>query len=109
MIKAIIHRIKVTKGCVVHWSEMENKIYWIIVLERCGNRYITYCWMHRQCFFGTRSIGIDNLNQYSPLIIDDLSIERNTGYSPGQTYDIMAGRYRSKLPMTVTTNLTLRK
>lgn len=49
--------------------------------------------MHRQCSFGTRSISIDNLNQYSPLIIDDFGIERNTEYSPGQTYDIMDGRY----------------
>ena len=50
---------------------------------------------------------IDNLNEYSLLIIDDLGIERNSEFALEQVYSVIDARYRSKKPLIVTTNLTL--
>lgn len=47
-----------------------------------------------------------NLNRYSLLILDDLGIERSTDYMKEMVYNIVDGRYRSGLPMIVTTNLS---
>ena len=46
------------------------------------------------------------LNRYSLLILDDLGIERSTGFMKEQIFSIVDGRYRSGLPMVVTSNLT---
>lgn len=48
-----------------------------------------------------------SLMRYSLLIIDDLGIERNTEYAKEQVYNIIDERYKAKLPLIVTTNLTL--
>lgn len=50
---------------------------------------------------------IDRLNRYSLIVIDDLGIERNTEYAKEQVYNIIDGRYRSGLPMIITTNMTM--
>lgn len=50
---------------------------------------------------------IASLMRYSLLIIDDLGIERNTEYAKEQVYNIIDERYKAKLPLIVTTNLTL--
>lgn len=49
---------------------------------------------------------IDNLNRYPLLILDDLAAERNTEYMNEIVYTVIDARYRAKLPMIVTTNLT---
>lgn len=49
---------------------------------------------------------INSLNRYSLLIIDDLGAERNTEYMAEQVFNIIDSRYRSGLPMIITTNLT---
>lgn len=46
------------------------------------------------------------LNSYSLLILDDLGIERSTDYMKEMVYNIVDGRYRSGLPMIITTNLS---
>ena len=43
------------------------------------------------------------------MIIDDLGIERNSEYAREQVFSIIDSRYRSQLPMIVTTNLSLKK
>lgn len=50
---------------------------------------------------------IASLMRYSLLIIDDLGIERNTEYAKEQVFNIIDERYKAKLPLIVTTNLTL--
>lgn len=50
---------------------------------------------------------IDSLNEYSLLIIDDLGMERNSGFALEQVFSVIDSRYRSKKPLIVTTNLTL--
>ena len=50
---------------------------------------------------------IDSLNTFSLLVIDDLATERDTAYMKEQIFQVVDARYRAKLPMIITTNLTL--
>lgn len=50
---------------------------------------------------------IDSLQDYEVLIIDDLGIERQTEYMLEMVYSIIDARYRSGLPLIVTTNIPL--
>ena len=52
---------------------------------------------------------LDSLNQFKLLIIDDLGIERDTGYAKEQVFNIIDSRYRAGLPMIITTNLSMQK
>lgn len=49
---------------------------------------------------------IDGLNKFSLLVIDDLASERDTEYMAETVQNIIDARYRSGLPMIITTNLT---
>lgn len=50
---------------------------------------------------------IARLNRAKLLIIDDLGAERSTDYSLEKVYDIVDSRYRTKLPIILTTNLSM--
>lgn len=52
---------------------------------------------------------INSLRRYSLLIIDDLGIERTSEYMQEQIFNVIDSRYRSGLPMIITTNLTLQE
>lgn len=52
---------------------------------------------------------IDSFNSFQLLVIDDLGIERDTAYAKEQVFNIIDSRYRSGLPMVITTNLTMEK
>ena len=52
---------------------------------------------------------IDSINRNALLILDDLGIERDTAFAREQVYNIIDARYRSGLPMIITTNLTMDK
>ena len=60
-------------------------------------------------YSGDRNAYIDSFNAYPLLIIDDLGIERNSEFAREQVFNIIDSRYRSQLPMIVTTNLTLKE
>lgn len=49
---------------------------------------------------------IASLNRYSLLIIDDLGAERKSEFMQEQIFNIIDARYRSGLPMIITTNLS---
>lgn len=49
---------------------------------------------------------IDRLNSADLLILDDLGSERDTEFTREMVYNIIDGRYRARLPLIVTTNLT---
>lgn len=49
---------------------------------------------------------IDGLNRFPLLVIDDLASERDTEYMAEIVYNVIDSRYRSGLPLIVTTNLT---
>lgn len=59
-----------------------------------------------QSSFDGRQEYIDGLNRYALLIIDDLGAERESEYMQEQVFNIIDSRYRSGLPMIITTNLT---
>lgn len=50
---------------------------------------------------------IASFNHFSLLIIDDLGIERNTEYALEQVYAVIDERYKTGLPLIITTNLTI--
>lgn len=50
---------------------------------------------------------IDSLNRFTLLVIDDLGAERKSEFMQEMVYNIVDSRYRSGLPMIVTTNLDL--
>lgn len=52
---------------------------------------------------------IDSFDRFQLLIIDDLGIERDTAYAKEQVYDVIDSRYRTGLPMIITTNLSMEK
>lgn len=56
---------------------------------------------------GQESTILSNLNAAKLVIFDDLGAERGTDYSLEKVYNIVDSRYRKKLPMILTTNLTL--
>ena len=58
-------------------------------------------------YAGDRNAYIDSFNRYHLMIIDDLGIERNSEFAREQVFSVIDSRYRSQLPMIVTTNLSL--
>ena len=48
----------------------------------------------------------DSFNKFPLLAIDDLSTERKTEYMQEIVFNVVDSRYRAKLPLIVTTNLT---
>lgn len=50
---------------------------------------------------------IDSFNNYDLLVIDDMAIERDTEYVAEIVHNIIDSRYRSGLPLIITTNLTI--
>lgn len=60
-------------------------------------------------YAGDRNEYIDSFKRYPLMIIDDLGIERNSEFAREQVFGIIDSRYRSQLPMIVTTNLSLKK
>ena len=49
---------------------------------------------------------MDSLNNFPLLVLDDLSAERQTEYMLEIVFNVIDARYRAKLPLIVTTNLT---
>lgn len=60
-----------------------------------------------QSFSEDDSALIARLNRAKLLIIDDLGAERSTDYALEKVYDIVDSRYRAKLPIILTTNLSM--
>jgi DNA replication protein DnaC len=50
---------------------------------------------------------IASLSNYPLLIIDDLGVERGTDFALEQVYAVVNERYKSGLPLIVTTNLAI--
>lgn len=52
---------------------------------------------------------IDSFNQFDLLVLDDLGAERRSEYAQEQVFNVIDGRYRSGLPLIITTNLGIDK
>lgn len=50
---------------------------------------------------------LDSLSEFKLLVIDDLGAERQSEFALEQVYSVIDTRYKSKLPIIVTTNITL--
>lgn len=50
---------------------------------------------------------IDDICRYDMLVIDDLGAERSTAWSDEMVYNVIESRYQTRLPLIITTNLTL--
>lgn len=59
-----------------------------------------------QGLFEGRQEYYDSLNKFPMLVLDDLSAERKTEYMQEIVFNVIDARYRAKLPLIVTTNLT---
>lgn len=59
-----------------------------------------------QGMFDGRQEYLDSLNNFPLLVLDDLSAERQTEYMLEIVFNVIDARYRAKLPLIVTTNLT---
>ena len=55
--------------------------------------------------FDGRQEYIDKICKYSLLVIDDLGVERDSAYALEQVYSVIDGRYQTKKPLIITTNL----
>ena len=58
-------------------------------------------------YSGDRNAYIDSFKRYPLMINDDLGVERNSEFAREQVFSVIDSRYRSQLPMIVTTNLSL--
>ena len=58
-------------------------------------------------YAGDRNAYIDSFRKFPLMIIDDLGVERNSEFAREQVLSVIDSRYRSQLPMIVTTNLSL--
>lgn len=52
---------------------------------------------------------VDALQEFDLLVIDDLGVERSTDYAAEQVYSVVDARVQSKLPLIVTTNMTIKE
>ena len=50
---------------------------------------------------------IDSMNRFDLLVLDDLGTERRSEYAQEQVFNIIDSRYRSGLPLIITTNLDI--
>ena len=58
-------------------------------------------------YSGDRNAYIDSFKKFPLMIIDDLGMERDSEFAREQVFSVIDNRYRSQLPMIVTTNLSL--
>jgi DNA replication protein DnaC len=125
-------QIDMAKKYVQHWEEFRNTSTGLILWGNVGSgkSFIAGCIANAlldkgvpvimtnfarllnkltDMYAGDRNAYIDSFKRYPLMIIDDLGIERNSEFAREQVFSIIDSRYRSQLPMIVTTNLSLKK
>ena len=123
-------QIEMAKKYVQHWEEFRNTSTGLILWGNVGTgkSFIAGCIANAlldkgvpvimtnfarllnkltDMYAGDRNAYIDSFNRYQLMIIDDLGIERNSEFAREQVFSVIDSRYRSQLPMIVTTNLTV--
>lgn len=102
------------KGLLLYGSVGTGKSYYAACI---ANRILEQGFTARMTNFATltndlsgmgegKNRYIDDLCRYSLLVIDDLGAERKSDYVREIVFNIIDSRYRSGLPMIITTNLT---
>lgn len=103
-------------GLLLHGSAGGGKTFWASALANAmidhGNsamittvpRLVTAM---SQDFEAEKSRILEQVERVQFLVLDDVGIERQTGYMAEKMFEIIDARYRSRRPLIVTTNLTL--
>lgn len=103
-------------GLLLHGSAGGGKTFWVSALANAmidhGNsamittvpRLVTAM---SQDFEAEKSRILEQVERVQFLVLDDVGIERQTGYMAEKMFEIIDARYRSRRPLIVTTNLTL--
>ena len=125
-------QIQLAKQYVQHWEEFQKSSTGLLLFGNVGTgkSFIAGCIANAlldkgvpvvmtnfsrilnkltDMYAGERNAYIDSFNRYPLIIIDDLGIERNSEFAREQVFSVIDSRYRSQLPMIVTTNLSLKK
>ena len=125
-------QIAIAKQYVQHWEEFQKSSTGLLLFGNVGTgkSFIAGCIANAlldkgvpvimtnfsrilnkltDMYAGDRNTYIDGFNRYPLMIIDDLGIERNSEFAQEQVFSVIDSRYRSQLPMIVTTNLSLKK
>ena len=123
-------QIEMAKRYVQHWEEFRNSSTGLLLWGDVGTgkSYIAGCIANAlldkgvpvlmtnfarllnkltDMYAGDRNAYIDSFKRYPLLIIDDLGMERNSEFAREQVFSVIDSRYRSQLPIIVTTNLSL--
>ena len=123
-------QIDMAKKYVQHWEEFRNTSTGLILWGNVGTgkSFIAGCIANAlldkgvpvimtnfarllnkltDMYSGDRNAYIDSFKRYPLMIIDDLGVERNSEFAREQVFSVIDSRYRSQLPMIVTTNLSL--
>ena len=123
-------QIRMAKRYVQHWEEMQKNPTGLLLWGDVGTgkSFIAGCIANAlldkgvpvimtnfarllnkltDMYAGDRNAYIDSFKRYPLMIIDDLGVERNSEFAREQVFSVIDSRYRSELPMIVTTNLTL--
>ena len=123
-------QIRMAKRYVQHWEEMQKNSTGLLLWGDVGTgkSFIAGCIANAlldkgvpvimtnfarllnkltDMYAGDRNAYIDSFKRYPLMIIDDLGVERNSEFAREQVFSVIDSRYRSELPMIVTTNLTL--
>lgn len=123
-------QIRMAKQYVQHWEEMQKNSTGLLLWGDVGTgkSFIAGCIANAlldkgvpvimtnfarllnkltDMYAGDRNAYIDSFKRYPLMIIDDLGVERNSEFAREQVFSVIDSRYRSELPMIVTTNLPL--
>ena len=123
-------QIAMAKQYVQHWDEFQNSSTGLLLWGDVGTgkSFIAGCIANAlldkgvpvlmtnfarllnkltDMYSGDRNAYIDSFKKYPLMIIDDLGMERNSEFAREQIFSVIDSRYRSQLPMIVTTNLSL--
>ena len=122
-------QIQLAKQYVQHWEEFQKSSTGLLLFGNVGTgkSFIAGCIANAlldkgvpvimtnfsrilnkltDMYAGDRNAYIDSFNSFPLLIIDDLGVERNSEFAREQVFSVIDSRYRSQLPLIVTTNLT---
>ena len=123
-------QIRMARRYVQHWEEMQKNSTGLLLWGDVGTgkSFIAGCIANAlldkgvpvimtnfarllnkltDMYAGDRNAYTDSFKRYPLMIIDDLGVERNSEFAREQVFGVIDSRYRSELPMIVTTNLTL--
>ena len=123
-------QIQMAKWYVQHWEEMQKNSTGLLLWGDVGTgkSFIAGCIANAlldkgvpvimtnfarllnkltDMYAGDRNAYIDSFKRCPLVIIDDLGVERNSEFAREQVFSVIDSRYRSELPMIVTTNLPL--